>query len=598
MVITPKSLTIVQLLSAESEQYVVPAYQRRYSWHEKQLGELLDDISLLEGSDTHLLGSIVCLTGFHKAGINKLELVDGQQRLTTICILLHCIAERLNKDGENKTGQEIEHLLTAKALGEPPEAKIILDSLDSAQFELHIAGNEIENPDNRNLALAFATFRKWASAQALKDLGSFLYHLRNQCIVIRLDVSDAKDAFKLFETINNRGLRLSPTDIIKNFILGNAARFGPEALKLARGKWAELLRHLDGTSIETFFRHFLCARLKRRITRSFVIPNFKIVFMHLVAEAAQLPERKWYEEDDAPEEVETDDADSVPEAEDEVPESALAGISTISFAAFLDLLVTGAKAYGQLMLCRTGNAVLDRHLRNLKMIKSLQTYGFLMAMRVGGCPDDVLAKVLRLTEAFLLRRHICKERANENEMVFARLCAASPANPLPDMLEEFRRYCPSDEKFQQDFAAFSFTSSLIDRARFCLEQFELSRKGSHLELLVAGAESVHVEHIIPIKIKTKKAKEEYGDWPTYLGQGAEAKHPRFVTCIGNLTLFAGPLNISASNNPYEKKKACYKESALTLTKSLPEDYPDFRFEQVEARARKLAEQAVRLWPAP
>jgi uncharacterized protein with ParB-like and HNH nuclease domain len=100
MVITPKSLTITQLLSAESEQYVVPAYQRRYSWQEKQLWELLDDITLLEGSDTHLLGSIVCLTGFHKAGINELELVDGQQRLTTICILLQCIVDRLKKDGE------------------------------------------------------------------------------------------------------------------------------------------------------------------------------------------------------------------------------------------------------------------------------------------------------------------------------------------------------------------------------------------------------------------------------------------------------------------------------------------------------------------
>jgi len=119
MVITPKSLTITQLLSAESEQYVVPAYQRRYSWHEKQLWELLDDVSLLEGADTHLLGSIVCLTGYHKAGINELELVDGQQRLTTVCILLHCIAERLKADGEMSAAQDVDRLLQARALGEP-----------------------------------------------------------------------------------------------------------------------------------------------------------------------------------------------------------------------------------------------------------------------------------------------------------------------------------------------------------------------------------------------------------------------------------------------------------------------------------------------
>ena len=296
MLINPKSLSIAQLLSAESEQYVVPAYQRRYSWYEKQLWELLDDVSLLEGSDTHLLGSIVCLTGHHTAGINKLELVDGQQRLTTICILLRCIADRLLKDGETSASQDVDRLLQARALGDSAVLKILLDSLDASEFENHLANRSPEQPDNRNLATAFATFREWVSEKPLTELGSFLYRLKNQCIVIRLEVSDAKDAFKLFETINNRGLKLSPTDIIKNFILGNAARFGPESLKLARQKWAELIHSLDGTSIDGFFRQFLIARMKKRVTASFVIPYFKALFMQSVAEAAQLPERHWYAE--------------------------------------------------------------------------------------------------------------------------------------------------------------------------------------------------------------------------------------------------------------------------------------------------------------
>ena len=95
MQINPKSLTVNQLLGAQSEQYVIPAYQRRYSWREKQLEELFDDIDLLSDTDTHLLGSIVCLTGPHTAGLNKLEVVDGQQRLTTLCILLHCLKTKL-----------------------------------------------------------------------------------------------------------------------------------------------------------------------------------------------------------------------------------------------------------------------------------------------------------------------------------------------------------------------------------------------------------------------------------------------------------------------------------------------------------------------
>jgi uncharacterized protein with ParB-like and HNH nuclease domain len=67
------------------------------------------------------------------------------------------------------------------------------------------------------LQSTFKIVRGWIDEQQLEQLGAFLYRLKNQAIVIRLDVSEAKDAFKLFETINNRGLRLSPTDIIKNF---------------------------------------------------------------------------------------------------------------------------------------------------------------------------------------------------------------------------------------------------------------------------------------------------------------------------------------------------------------------------------------------
>src|ERR1051325_5277803 len=298
MQITPTSLTITQLLGSANEQYVIPPYQRRYSWHEKQLWELIDDISLLEGSDTHLLGNIVCLTGHHVAGINKLELVDGQQRLTSISILLFCILEKLKQENEASEAQDIERLLQAKALGASPVRKIALDSLDAEEFEKHIANRDAQDGANFNLALAFKIFRQWVRPKELPQIGTFLYRLKNQAIIIRLDVSDAKDAFKLFETINNRGLRLSPTDIIKNFVLGNAARFGKQELELARNRWAELIQNLDGTNFEAFFRHFLTAQIRRRITASYVVSNFKALFMRSVKEVAQLPDRHWYTGED------------------------------------------------------------------------------------------------------------------------------------------------------------------------------------------------------------------------------------------------------------------------------------------------------------
>jgi hypothetical protein len=592
MIITPTLLTINQLFGSNNEQYVIPTYQRRYSWHERQIWELIDDIGLIEGSDTHLLGSIVCLAGHHTAGLNKLELVDGQQRLTTITILLECIRQRLDSIGEKDEAAEVARLLQAKPLGGQPVRKVALDSIDAAEFDRLVADDRRQEFQNKQLEWAFATARAWVTEQSLEYLGSFLYRLKNQAIVIRLDVSEAKDAFKLFETINNRGLKLSPTDIIKNFLLGNAARFGDEALQAARASWTLLIQHLDGTNSDAFFRYYLMSLLRVRLTAADVVPGFKKVFMGQVLEAKELPERHLYADPaDVPEEE--------PETEEEsvVAEVDAASIGQVNFKDFLERLVLSAKIYGELVLVKTIDAETNRHLRNLKMIKAVQTYGFLMHLRAGRCTKKHFREVLKLTESFVLRRHVCRERSNETEALFARLCSVSPADPAQKTREAYRELCPTDEKFQEEFAAASFTPNVIDRARYCLEQIELSRHGDYAELQVLGAEDVHVEHIIPQKIKTKKAKEELGDWVEYLGDKAESHHLKYVSRIGNLTLFAGALNIGASNNPFHKKRQAYKESGIKLTQDLVKK-SQFKFKDVDQRSRDLAAIAVEIWPMP
>jgi len=598
--IKPTSLSVAQLLGGQSEQYVIPAYQRRYSWQEKQLTELIEDIELLEHNDSHLLGSIVCLVGPYRAGLNHLELVDGQQRVTTLNILLHCILERLRYEGATVQSQatSVEAMLQSHALGARPVRKIALDSIDADEFEQHVGNQEILQPRNPNLDFAFKFYREWAQQLSLEKLVVFLYRLTNQATVIRLDVADAKDAFKLFETINNRGLRLSATDIIKNFVLGNAARFGEPALEQARLRWAEVISHLDGANFENFFRHYLAATLKRRVTSAYVVSYFKSVFMDRVSEAASLPERHWYADDS----VLGDEAESIgDEADDETPvstarEVAPSEMPKVSFSEFLRDLTHFAKVFGQIVTANTGVPTIDRRLRNLRMIKSVQTYGFLMALRAGGCKDSTFAEVLRLTEAFMLRRHICRERANENESMFARLCGVDPADPLPRVKEEFRALSPSDDAFETSFATFEFSASVIERARYCLERFEQEEHGSFDELAVTGTDLVHVEHIIPQKIKTKRAVEEHGDWVSYLGDKALAKHPHYVCRLGNLTLFAGTLNIGASNHPYQRKTQAYLQSGLKMTRALPADYPEFNFDAVDQRSSKLARKAVALWP--
>lgn len=592
MIITPTSLTINQLFGSNNEQYVIPTYQRRYSWQERQVVELIEDIKLIEGNDTHLLGSIVCLAGHHTAGLNKLELVDGQQRLTTITILLECMRQHLEESGEADDAAEVARLLIAKPLGGRPLRKVALDSIDSVEFDQLVQNDESPSYKNAQLVATFQIVREWIAGQPLEQLGAFLYRLKNQAIVIRLDVSEAKDAFKLFETINNRGLRLSPTDIIKNFLLGNAARFGEKSLQAARTSWTELIQHLDETNSDAFFRYYLMALVRVRLTAADVVPQFKNVFMRQVKEAKALPERHNYADANNGDDEESEDG-----VELAIVEANAIKSEKVSFKDFLARLVLSAKVYGELVLVKTGDVATNRHLRNLRMIKAVQTYGFLMHLRVGGCSEKHFREILKLTEGFVLRRHVCRERSNETEALFARLCGVSPNAPVQATKEAYRSLCPSDDKFREEFASTSFSGNVIDRARYCLEQIEMHKHGSHDELQVLGADDVHVEHIIPQKIKTSRAKDEFGDWVDYLGDRAEMLHPKFVSRIGNLTIFAGALNIGASNNPFMKKKQAYKESGIKLTQELLR-MPNFKYKDVHKRSTDLADIAVSLWPQP
>lgn len=279
-------------------------------------------------------------------------------------------------------------------------------------------------------------------------------------------MSDAKDAFKLFETINNRGLRLSPTDIIKNFLLGNAARFGPDALETARTSWASLIMHLDGTNSDAFFRYYLMAVLRVRVTAAEVVSYFKNFFMVRVVEASALPERHLYPDANDEEEDEADESLNRPVAD-------VVGTSTdqITFNDFLSRLVQSAKVFAELVLVRTNDLRTNRRLRNLRMIKAVQTYGFLMHLRVGGCSEKLFREILELTESFVLRRHICRERANETEALFARLCGTDPAAPVEATKIAYRDLCPLDDKFREEFASVSFPANLLDRARYCFRAY-------------------------------------------------------------------------------------------------------------------------------
>jgi hypothetical protein len=128
-----------------------------------------------------------------------------------------------------------------------------------------------------------------------------------------------------------------------------------------------------------------------------------------------------------------------------------------------------------------------------------------------------------------------------------------------------------------------------------LEQIEYHNFGHTGEFIISSSNEVHLEHIIPETITTKKSKKEFGDWETYLGADAIELHPKYIHLIGNMTLLAGSLNISASNNPFLDKQSFYSKSKIQLTRLLATDYPEFTFKDVDERGQMLAKIALDIW---
>ena len=571
MKITPTSLSISQLLSTESEQFTIPAYQRRYSWQDKQVKELFDDIDHLEGGETHLLGSIVCLTGDHGAGINALELVDGQQRTTTIMLFLDAIEDRLRADANDEDAQSINKLVNSRDYTGTKSKKLQLGDLDNKDFTRVVDGRELDEVVNNNLLKARKLIGDLIGKLDTEEFNQFRYKFINNAYIIRLDVAQAKDAFKLFETINNRGLSLSPTDIIKNFLLGNASIISSETLESVKEDWTRIVLSLDGIDMDNFFRQYMAGQTGQKVTQTRLIDTFKSYYARNIEEGEAL--REYEEFAEAVEGSETTNKQDL--------------------KAFAKTLRLAADIYRQIQQATFADDEINRRLINLKKIRSVASYTFILnLMQRGSVGNNHVLEILRMIEIFMLRRNVAEYRTSELEDIFVALTKLPDENIVAATKQIFVDNMPSDEEFETRLTGHVFKGQLEARAKYMLEYLGYGTL-SPTEMVIKSHRAVELEHIMPQTIDTKKAKEELGDWVSYLGEDA-ALHGEYLTKLGNLTMLGKKLNIVASNNPFEAKKVEYEKSEIAMTRELAAN-ASWGLKQIDVRTEKLTKQAVALW---
>ena len=603
MKITPTTLTITQLLSNEAEQFIVPAYQRRYSWHSKHIAELYDDINMLDNGEDHLLGSIVCLTSNHGVGINELELVDGQQRATTIMLFLNAMEEKYKTLGRSKDAEKLGNYLYCTNFDGKQQNKLVLGDLDRTDFDLIMKNMNLDGVVNQRLLQGHRLVVSLIDKLTPEKLDAFKYKFTNRASLIRLDVAESKDAFKLFESINNRGLSLSPADIIKNFLLGNASQIDEATLEAVKKDWTSLIVSMDGLNLDNFFRQYMNGILGRRITYTMLVDTFKKYFVENVITAETLAKKTEYLPEvilDTEESIEEEINSSEQDYEDIVPiHKSKKVIKMITLSDFVFNLRKAAEVYSKMLNPRIpnknfGDSKIDRHMLNLQKIRSMASYTFILNLMQRDIQRNDKLAILKIIETFMLRRNIAEYRTAELDDIFSNLTTLPNDNIVEAVRASLLVYLPSDIEFEEKIVLHDFKGVLENRAKYMLEQLEYNATGNTGEKYIGDGEVVHLEHIVPQVITTKKAKEEYGDWEKYLGENAAEVHKEKVIRIGNMTLLSAPLNIKASNNPFLSKKIEYEKSEIKITQKLTK-YKEFKFKQIDERSRVLAEKSVSIW---
>ena len=571
------SETIERFLNDDNEQFVIPNYQRRYAWENKQVKDLLDDIYYLDRDQTHLLNMTILITSDNRR-FRKTQIVDGQQRITTLMLLIKALLEKsrsLGKSTENDYQHDMKKCLYART-ERGKEIKIKLGKLDRDIFKSIIEGDEQQKDFSiSKLQIAYKNLKDEIEKFSQSDVEEFWFKLKENVEIIVYCVPKSSDAYKLFEITNNRGIDLTKTDIIKNFVLGHIAiiveKFEDDEKRLNNvlQKWQEIIINLDGIKKDEFFRHFLMGLTCKKIPFSRLIEKFKDYYFINVKDVELLTEFQRYKN----------------------KHDILVSTQRKPIEKFLDDLIISSKVYRQIVFNGFENNDLNKEIENLNKIEATPTYTFLLFL-FKKIEKDINQKivVVKMLQTFMVRRHICKLPTGELDDIFSKLCDVNHNHIDLNVREKLQKDLPDNKRFDEMFPKHDYKGK-VNRAKYILEQIEY-KINPPAETKIDW-DNVHLEHIVPQKIKTKTSKHEFGDWEKYLGKEAE-KHGDFLNKIGNLTLLHNKLNINASNHPFTEKKINYKASKIELTKEL-NAYRFFKIKNINSRSCILAKRALEIW---
>jgi hypothetical protein len=593
MKLDANQMSLSSLISSSRHGFSVPDFQRNYSWTDSQLEQFWIDVTSIaeDRFPDHFLGPIVLLN----SEIRK-PVIDGQQRITTLVILAGLIRDKFVEDfgdpqyevdGTTQVySNRINDLLFLNDLKTPLfqsnyqiknilEAYVIRSPKSDLRKRFSIKSDRLTDHDKRaakNLinaqAFLFAKINSWLEEYStvqenqIARLSKLVEALREKVQFLTIEVENEDDAFTIFETLNERGLKLSPADLIKSYILRMVLEENNKANRdEIVGVWDEIMESLGDHDLTNFLRHYLLVVHDEPIQKKVIFPKIKS-------------------------EIEPTDK----------------AVKPVSARKKLDDIRTAAFAYAQLLAdgsVNIENQTVEVSLRKLNMFSDNHRI-FLLKVLLSNFdnPDDLMFAI-RSVEKLVFRWIICGENAQvlENHLqTAAHKIRSKDRGSFEQACQYLVSVSPSDETFRQALLTKSFKDSKLQA--YALRTLNLGITGSEI---ITERREVSVEHIAPQKPAddtwyTKVAKKELEpddseETPTY---------ENFVNKWGNLTILEKRLNSIVQNNLWELKKEGvgkkdgYRKSNVATTLELLE-ISDWNREVIDARTVWFAECALVLW---
>ncbi|GAA9056326.1 DUF262 and DUF1524 domain-containing protein [Helicobacter pylori] len=531
----------------QNNQLVIPIYQRLYSWEKKQCKQLWNDIVKTGGSDQiegHFIGSILYVLDGITHSNNILLIIDGQQRLTTITLLLTALRNHLSDEVKRK---EIEdHYLINSDKDGDKKFRLILSESDKDTL-LSLIDKDRRKPSEPSLKIVenFKLFGEWIRKNTNKL--ETIFKGLDKLMIVEIALEKGKDDPQLiFERMNSKGIELAQTDLIRNYIVMETEIEKQEGFYNKYWRAMEEDFKQNEKLFDKFVRHYLTIKTR--------VPNINKVYVAF----------KDYRQKEG------------------------IGIE--------DLLKDLQKYCGyfcQIVFKKEADKDLNKALGFLVDLERDVIYPLLLEL-YSDYSDGVLSKadfipIIALIESYICRRAVCGLGANSLNKVFPSFTKHIQKDEYFESLKahfgsltEKQRF-PNNDEFKDCFITIDFYRFKKNRYFFeRLENFERKER--------VYTHEYTTEHIMPQTLTE--------EWERDLGENFQAIHDKYLHTIGNLTLTG--YNPEYSNKSFQEKRDMekgFKDSPLRLNQGL-RDLESFGEEEIKKRANDLADLALKIWTYP